>query len=142
MFSEQTVMRSEKRLVLSGPGASAAVLTAFVSGSLTATTPPITLDGRFDDWADRAVTAIDATGDGGLDLTELRVADEPEWFQMLISASADFDLSDDNDLVLLLDTAKCGEVGRQDFLLWWNRDFALHSRGIGPCKTAMRTRQR
>ena len=49
MFSEQTVMRSEKRLVLSGPGASAAVLTAFVSGSLTATTPPITLDGRFDD---------------------------------------------------------------------------------------------
>mmetsp|Transcript_17401 Transcript_17401/g.31734 ORF Transcript_17401/g.31734 Transcript_17401/m.31734 type:complete len:101 (+) Transcript_17401:138-440(+) len=23
-------------------------------------------------------------------------------------------------IVLLLDTAKCGEVGRQDFLLWWN----------------------
>lgn len=26
-------------------------------------------------------------------------------------------------IVLLLDTAKCGEVGRQDFLLWWNRDW-------------------
>ena len=26
-------------------------------------------------------------------------------------------------ILLLLDTAKCGEVGRHDFLLWWNRDW-------------------
>ncbi|MEE2681592.1 MAG: endonuclease/exonuclease/phosphatase family protein [Planctomycetota bacterium] len=66
--------------------------------------PPITLDGRFDDWSERAVAASDPRGDGGLDLVELRLADEPGWFQMLLTAAGDFDLSDDNDLVLLLDT--------------------------------------
>ena len=80
------------------------LLTVAVSSSFAATTPPITLDGRFGDWTDRAVAATDPSGDDGLDLVELRLADEPDWLQMLISASADFDLSDDNDLVLLLDT--------------------------------------
>ena len=80
------------------------LLTVAVSSSFAATTPPITVDGRFGDWTERAVAASDPGGDDGLDLTELRLADEPEWFHMLISASADFDLSDDNDLVLLLDT--------------------------------------
>lgn len=87
---------------------------AVLSGSNGfAASPPITLDGRFDDWNDRAVAASDPAGEGGLDLVELRLADEPDWFQMLLTASGDFDLSDDNDLVLLLDTDRDPGTGLQ-----------------------------
>ena len=93
-----------RRATHTSAGWKLAWLLAVPASTSLAGTPPITLDGRFDDWTGRAVAATDPTGDGGLDLVALRLADEPDWFQMLITAAADFDLSDDNDLVLLLDT--------------------------------------
>ena len=97
-------MRTTNHPKRSTATASACSLALVATAAVVADPPPITVDGSFDDWEERAITATDPTGDGELDLVELRLADEPDWFQMLIIASSDFDLSDDNDLVLLLDT--------------------------------------
>ena len=104
-------------------------LLAIPASTGLASAPPITLDGRFSDWTDRAVVALDPGGDGGLDLVELRLADEPDWFQMLITASTDFDLSDDNDLVLLLDSDQDPNTGLQTEGLGAELRFVFGARG-------------
>ena len=76
-------------------------------------TEPITIEGRFDDWIGRPTAQLDPKGDGDLDLVRVRLADEPMWLQILIESPSAFDLSENNELVLLLDTDDDASTGLQ-----------------------------
>ena len=91
----------------------ASILLAASVVPTSASAPPITIEGRFDDWSDRPVTQADPRGDGGLDITSLKLGDEPDWFQFLIESPVDFDLSEGNELVLLIDTDDDASTGLQ-----------------------------
>ena len=91
----------------------ASILLAASVVPASASAPPITIEGRFDDWSDRPVTQADPRGDGPLDITSLKLGDEPDWFQFLIESPVDFDLSEGNELVLLIDTDNDASTGLQ-----------------------------
>ncbi|MBC02291.1 MAG: hypothetical protein CMJ34_03160 [Phycisphaerae bacterium] len=75
--------------------------------------PPITIEGLFADWTRRPVAQRDPQGDGDLDIVRVKLADEPDWFQFLIESPVDFDLSENNELVLLIDTDDDASTGLQ-----------------------------
>jgi hypothetical protein len=78
-----------------------------------AAAPPVAIEGLFGDWADRAVVATDPSGEGGVDITLVRMADTPDWFQFEIEGNTEFDLSELNQLVMLLDTDDDPSTGLQ-----------------------------
>ena len=75
--------------------------------------PPVTIEGLFADWSKRPVTHRDPQGDGDLDIVRLKLSDEPAWFQFLIESPVDFDLSENNELVLLIDADNDASTGLQ-----------------------------
>ena len=91
----------------------AAALLVGLVGSAAIAAPPVTIEGLFGDWSKRPVAHRDPKGDGPLDLVKLTCADEPGWFQFLIESPVDFDLSENNQLVLLLDTDDDASTGLQ-----------------------------
>ncbi len=66
----------------------------------------VTIDGDFEDWADVAVSIIDNNGDGtgAVDFTRVWLADDDRFLFVRIEAAEDFDLSDDNNILLYIDT--------------------------------------
>jgi len=66
----------------------------------------ITIDGEFEDWADVAASVIDKNGDGmgAVDFTRIWLADDDRFLFVRIEATEDFDLSDDNSILLYIDT--------------------------------------
>ena len=66
----------------------------------------ITIDGEFEDWADVVASVIDNKGDGmgAVDFTRIWLADDDRFLFIRIEATEDFDLSDDNSILLYIDT--------------------------------------
>ena len=75
--------------------------------------PPIVIEGLFADWASRPFVQRDPKGDGPLDIVGVKIADEPDWLQLLLERPGAFDLSENNDLVLLIDTDDDSSTGLQ-----------------------------
>ena len=87
---------------------------ALVATSVHANDDPITIDGLFADWNDRTPAVTDGTGDGdAVDLIAVSVADTPETLHLLIEVADDLDLSENNELVLLIDTDDDPSTGLQ-----------------------------
>ena len=91
----------------------AAVLAGITTSIGSASSPPVTIEGLFTDWSDRPVVQTDPTGDGELDLTTVRITDEPDWLQFLLESPVDFDLSENNELIILIDTDDDASTGLQ-----------------------------
>jgi endonuclease/exonuclease/phosphatase family metal-dependent hydrolase len=74
---------------------------------------PISIDGVFTDWTDIAPVLTDPVGDasGAVDFTSLSLADDDLFFFLRFETIADFDLSENNDLVLFLDTDANPDTG-------------------------------
>ena len=90
-----------------------AVMAGITASIGSASSPPVTIEGTFTDWSGRPVVQSDPTGDGDLDLTAVKIADEPDWLQFLLQSPVDFDLSENNELVLLIDTDDDASTGLQ-----------------------------
>ena len=91
----------------------AAILAGITTSIGSASSPPVTIEGLFTDWSDRPVVQTDPTGDGELDLTTVKITDEPDWLQFLLESPVDFDLSENNELVILIDTDDDASTGLQ-----------------------------
>lgn len=91
--------------------ASAAILSVV---PVAAGEDPITIDGVFLDWTERDDLVTDDPSDGsGIDLVAVKMADTPEMLHIFIEASTDVDLSENNDLVILIDTDRDTSTGLQ-----------------------------
>jgi endonuclease/exonuclease/phosphatase family metal-dependent hydrolase len=66
----------------------------------------ITIDGEFEDWIDVTASVVDNNGDGmgAVDFTRIWLADDDRFLFLRIEATDDFDLSDDNSILLYIDT--------------------------------------
>jgi len=78
------------------------ITTAFVTAEQTA----ITIDGQFEDWDEVPIAAKgkDGDADNPVDFRLLWLADDDRFLFLRVETSEDFDLSDDNSIVLYLDT--------------------------------------
>ena len=74
---------------------------------------PITIDGRFDDWAGLTPIASDPAGDGGsgIDLIQIWASDEPDQLFIRMDGTAEFDLSENNNLSIYIDTDEDSTTG-------------------------------
>jgi exonuclease III len=84
-----------------------------VGTALRADQAPVVIDGSMADWTDIASTS-DALGDsvgGALDLLKLQIADDDFFLFLRLSAVEEFDLSENNDLWLYLDTDLDADTG-------------------------------
>jgi hypothetical protein len=85
----------------------AAVLVLSVAIESAAEQVPIIMDGLLDDWGGVAVAYDDPAGDGGasgIDLGRLWVADDQDFLFLRFELGTEVDLSENNNLVLYLDT--------------------------------------
>jgi hypothetical protein len=67
---------------------------------------PINIDGVLDEWLAVPAAATDPAGDtsGAIDFLSLSLADDEFFLFLRLEAAAEFDLADDNDMVIYLDT--------------------------------------
>lgn len=68
---------------------------------------PISIDGDLADWGSVAPALVDPAGDGGasgVDFGRLALADDDRFLFIRVETGAEFDLAENNDLVLYLDT--------------------------------------
>jgi hypothetical protein len=85
-----------------------AIISLFLTSTALATAEQteITIDGEFEDWEDVPIAAKDKDGDADnqVDFRFLWLADDDRFLFLRVEASEDFDLSDDNSIILYLDT--------------------------------------
>ncbi len=91
-----------------------------------ATAVPITIDGLFEDWDEVPRAAVDVIGDGGesgVDLTEIRLANDDTHLFIRLDAATEFQLDEGHALTLCIDTdgdpATGEEIHGIGADLWW-----------------------
>ena len=75
---------------------------------------PITIDGRFDDWAEVPVAHSDARGDGqpaGLDIRQVKLAHDHRFLFLYFEVLGDLALNGGNNLTIALDTDDDASTG-------------------------------
>ena len=86
---------------------------SLLAQSASADQAPISIDGIFADWSDSTPAAIDPKGDNNsaIDFTSLSIADDELFLFLQFETTSAFDLSENNDLILLLDTDMDASTG-------------------------------
>ena len=80
---------------------------------------PVTIDGRFTEWTNDHLEWIGPEGDSqGIDFRRLWIRDEAKRMYIAVEAIDDFDLSENNSIILLLDTDNNPITNRR----YWCRD--------------------
>ncbi len=75
---------------------------------------PVTIDGRFTEWTNDHLEWIGPEGDSqGIDFRRLWIRDEAKRMYIAVEAIDDFDLSENNSIILLLDTDNNPATGLQ-----------------------------
>ena len=89
------------------------LIVCVLSSPLLAEQAPITIDARFDDWAGLTPLVIDPAGDGGsgIDLIQVWASDEPDQLFIRMDGAAEFDLSENNNLSIYIDTDQDSTTG-------------------------------
>ena len=87
--------------------------TAIAASTLQAGTIEISIDGQFQDWTDIPVSWTDSTGDasGDIDMTRVWIANDDRFLFLRVEATEDFDLSENNNLRIYLDTDNDASTG-------------------------------
>ena len=82
------------------------IIATIASSGLLAGTVEISMDGQFEDWSQVPVAWDDPVGDapGAIDLTRIWIANDERFVFLRLEATGDFDLSENNDLRIYLDT--------------------------------------
>lgn len=80
-------------------------LTALAAASGLSTAAPITVDGLFDDWQQIPAAHTDPASDAGAgpDLVSLSIADDDHYLYLRLESAAPFDLSELNNLEIVID---------------------------------------
>ncbi len=92
-------------VAVSASRALGAIAVAAVAQPALAERLPITIDGVFDDWQPSAIVFTDPAGDGGVgrDFLSLRIADDDRFLFLRLEVSAEFSLSESNNVTLYID---------------------------------------